>query len=428
MPQGGIVTTFSDITDRVAAANALARANETLERRVRERTAELMDANKLLEVAKAKADEANLDKTRFLAAASHDLLQPLNAARLYTTSLVERELPGSEGLISRNIDASLSSVEEILGALIDLSRMDAGRIEAELSDVPLKDLFDSVDVEFAHIAREKKIDLRVVRTSAWVRSDRRLLRRVLQNLVANAVKYTRSGKVLVGVRRRGASLVVEVHDTGPGIPSSQHALIFKEFQRLDQSAGEARGLGLGLSIVERIGKVLGTGVEVSSTVGRGSCFRVALPEAQGRVAEPVIAPVSGRAASALAGCRVLCVDNEPTVLAGMQTLLSGWGCEVLTADSAQSALKALNAAQSIPDVLICDYHLDHGTGVDAIETIRKVTGRKLPAVIITADHSPEVQRTLRQMGLLQLRKPLKAAALRAVLTRYVRRGALEAAQ
>ena len=230
------------------------------------------------------------------------------------------------------------------------------------------------------------------------------------------------------MRRRGANHVLEIRDTGPGIPASQVHLIFKEFQRLDQSVGQARGLGLGLSIVERIAKVLETNVTVKSVVGKGSCFAFALPEAQGRIEDPVIAAIPARNNSALAGCRVLCIDNEPAVLDGMETLLSGWGCAVVTAPDTQTALAGLNKAQAIPDVLICDYHLDQGTGVDAIETIRKVTGRKIPAVIITADHSPEVQRTLRQMGLLQLRKPLKAAALRAVLTRYVKRGSLEAAQ
>src|SRR5690606_26672582 len=285
MPQGGVVATYSDITDRVASANALARANENLERRVRERTAELLRVNAALAIAKAKADEANLDKTRFLAAASHDLLQPLNAARLYASSLVERPLDEADALIARNIDASLAAVEEILSALIDISRMDAGRPEPEITDVALNELFQHLEVEFAPLAREKGLELRVVPTSLWVRTDRRLLRRVLQNLVANAVKYTSNGSVLLGARRRNGSVLVQVTDTGRGIPSSKHELNFKAFQRLDDHGPEIRGLGLGLTIVERICRVLQSPNSINSRPGRGSTFSVLLPSAEPRSVE-----------------------------------------------------------------------------------------------------------------------------------------------
>src|SRR5262245_496876 len=227
MPQGGIVTTYSDITERVEAAEALARANETLERRVRERTAELTDVNQALAVAKRKADEANLDKTRFLAAASHDVLQPLNAARLYVTSLVERSQSGQEATLAGNIDASLEAVEEILGVLIEISRLDAGRLEPDITVFPLNEVFERLKVEFAPLAREKALDLRILATQSWVRSDRRLLRRLLQNLVSNAIKYTATGKVLLGVPRRGDQLAILVSDTGPGIPRSKRTIIFK---------------------------------------------------------------------------------------------------------------------------------------------------------------------------------------------------------
>ena len=280
MPQGGIVTTYSDITERVAASEALARANETLERRVRERTAELLEVNQALAVAKRKADDANLDKTRFLAAASHDVLQPLNAARLYVTSLVERQLGGPEATLVRNIDASLEAVEEILNVLIEISRLDTGRLEPDITAFPLEEVFERLEVEFAPLAREKGLELRIVATSLAVRSDRRLLRRVLQNLLSNAIKYTATGKVLLGVRRRGHTIIVQVCDTGPGIPSSKRMIIFKEFERLEETASSVRGLGLGLSIVERIGKVLGHRIGLQSVPGRGSMFSVDLPRAE----------------------------------------------------------------------------------------------------------------------------------------------------
>ncbi|MCL4768203.1 MAG: PAS-domain containing protein [Hyphomicrobiaceae bacterium] len=420
MPQGGVVATYSDITDRVAAANALARANETLERRVRERTAELLRVNAQLAVAKAKADEANFDKTRFLAAASHDLLQPLNAARLYSSSLVERHLSETDAVVARNVDASLSAVEEILGALIDISRMDAGRLAPEITDVPLDALLSHLKLEFEPLAREKGLELRVMSTSLWVRTDRTLLRRVLQNLVANAVKYTERGSVLLGARRRNGAVRVQVSDTGRGIPPSKHEVIFKEFQRLDDHSSEIRGLGLGLSIVERICRVLEVPISLSSRPGQGSTFAVLLPRAEpnARAAGPVLRV---QAQGPIAGCVTLCIDNEPAVLEGMETLLAGWGCKVLTASSAAGALEVVGRFKAVPDIILADYHLDGETGLQAVLKVREVVGGDLPAVFITADHSPEVERELRSRGFALLRKPLKAAALRAVITRLAMR-------
>ena len=420
MPQGGVVATYSDITDRVASANALARANENLERRVRERTAELLRVNAALAIAKAKADEANLDKTRFLAAASHDLLQPLNAARLYASSLVERPLSEDDGLIARNIDASLAAVEDILSALIDISRMDAGRLEPEITDVPLDDLFSHLDVEFTPLAREKGLELRVVPSSLWVRTDRRLLRRVLQNLVANAVKYTSSGVVLVGARRRKGAVLVQVTDTGRGIPASKHELIFKEFQRLEDSGPEIRGLGLGLSIVERICRVLQMPITVNSRPGHGSTFSILLPSAITR--SPAAKPAArGPVQGPIAGCLVLCIDNEPAVLEGMETLLVGWGCKVLTASSGSDALEAVEQAKVVPDIILADYHLDEHTGLEAVIGLREAINADVPVAFITADHSPEVERELRARGFALLRKPLKAASLRALMTQLTLR-------
>ncbi len=414
MPQGGIVTTFSDITDRVAAANALARANETLERRVRERTAELLEVNAALAIAKSKADEANLDKTRFLAAASHDILQPLNAARLYATSLCERTLPRPEHRLAVNVDASLSAVEEIFSALIEISRMDAGRMEPGIAEFPLAEVFSQLLVEFEPLAREKGLQLKAAPTTVWLRSDRRMLRRVLQNLVANAIKYTREGTVLLGARRRGADVEVQVCDTGPGIPQDKQSVIFKEFQRLEGPGSTVRGLGLGLSIVERICRILNHQIHLASVPRRGSTFSVRVPRAEtGSVAQIEQAQLQRQ--GGLSELAVLCIDNEPAVLSGMEALLTGWGCAVRTAPSSQTALSIMSETQFAPDILLADYHLDSGTGVDAVLRIRKALDRKIPAIIITADHSLEVQREVKSHELALLRKPLKAAALRAIL-------------
>jgi signal transduction histidine kinase/CheY-like chemotaxis protein len=421
MPQGGIVTTYSDITDRVEAEEALARANETLERRVHERTAELTEVNKALGVAKRKADEANLDKTRFLAAASHDVLQPLNAARLYVTSLVERQPDGNEATLARNIDASLEAVEEILNVLIEISRLDTGRMEPDLTVFALKELFDRLAVEFYPLARPKGLTLKIIPTGIFVRSDRRLLRRMLQNLLSNAIKYTASGKVLVGVRRRGRDVSIEVCDTGPGIPHGKRALIFKEFQRLEETAHTVKGLGLGLSIVERIGKVLGHRVALASMPGRGSKFSIELPRAEpSGVAR---AEQAKARLSPIAGLGVLCIDNEPAVLQGMQALLAGWGCRVTTAVSAAAALDALGS--EVPDIILADYHLDGGTGFEAVQAVRAATRAQIPVIIITADHTAEVQRAARQRGYAVLSKPLKAAALRALMHHMAPRQAAE---
>ncbi|HJZ45060.1 MAG TPA: NahK/ErcS family hybrid sensor histidine kinase/response regulator [Hyphomicrobiaceae bacterium] len=414
MPQGGIVTTYSDITERVAASEALARANETLERRVRERTAELLDVNRALAIAKRKADDANLDKTRFLAAASHDVLQPLNAARLYVTSLVERQLGGPEATLVRNIDASMEAVEEILNVLIEISRLDAGRLEPDITAFPLEEVFERLAVEFSPLAREKGLELRIVPTSLAVRSDRRLLRRVLQNLLSNAIKYTPAGKVLLGVRRRGDTITVQVCDSGPGIPSSKRTLIFKEFERLEETASSVRGLGLGLSIVERIGKVLGHRIGLYSIPGYGSTFSVDLPRAE-RLIPTQPGLQATLPAGRLAGLTIMCVENEPSALLGMQALLDGWGCTVIAAEGTGEALNLLRESGAVPDIILADYHLDDGTGIETVAAVRAATRAEIPAIIITADHSAAVQREVRARGYALLRKPLKAAALRALM-------------
>jgi Na+/proline symporter/CheY-like chemotaxis protein len=417
MPGGGLVTTFTDITPSVKAAEALERANATLERRVRERTGELTRLNVELGRAKAEADEANVSKTRFIAAASHDILQPLNAARLYVTSLIERQRAGEDGDLVQNIDASLEAVEEIFAALLDISRLDTGAMRPEITDFRIDELLQRLEVEFAPLAREKGLDLKFMPCSQPVRSDRRLLRRLLQNLVSNAVKYTPKGGVLVGCRHRGPRLRIEVYDTGIGIPNAKRRAVFKEFHRLDHGARVARGVGLGLSIVERIARVLDSEVALKSTFGRGSRFSVEVPRAASLVDEPTL-HVMKAAAGQLAGTVVLCIDNERAILDGMQTLLGGWGCRVLKAADLAEALAAIEERKLEPDGLLVDYHLDDGNGIAAIMEMRRRYGRDLAAILVTADRSVRVREEARAAGVHVLNKPIKPASLRALITQW----------
>jgi Na+/proline symporter/signal transduction histidine kinase len=416
MPDGGTVTTFTDITGSVAAADALERANETLERRVHERTEELTRLNAALARAKGEADAANISKTKFLAAASHDILQPLNAARLYVTSLIERG-GGEDRRLVGNIDASLEAVEEIFGALLDISRLDTGAMRPDFSSFRIDELMRQIELEFAPLASAKGLDLTFVPCGCVVRSDRRLLRRLVQNLVSNAVKYTPQGRVLVGCRRHGDLLRIDVYDTGVGIPESQQRDIFVEFHRLDQGARIARGLGLGLSIVERVARVLSAPVAVRSSAGRGSHFAVTVPVS---TAIPVTLPAREDPRvhpSQIAGITALCIDNEPAVLDGMEALLHGWGCRVIKAPDLAAAMAAIAESPAPPNGLLIDYHLDQGTGLEAIDALRRVCG-DLPAILITADRSPAVREAARAEGIQVLNKPLKPAALRALLAQW----------
>jgi Na+/proline symporter/signal transduction histidine kinase len=413
MPQGGIVITYTDITEREAAAEALARANETLERRVEARTQELA-------IAKAKADEANLSKTRFLAAASHDVLQPLNAARLYAASLIERSPPAELGRLARNIDASLDGVEEILNALLDISRLDSGAMKPDFTVFPIKDLLEQIRIDFEPIAKARGISFKILDSGALIRSDRKLLRRILQNLISNALKYNREkGRAVLGCRRHGRNLVIEVHDSGPGIPEHQRDLIFKEFQRLDHHI-HAPGLGLGLSIVERMCRVLGHELALRSKLEHGSTFTVNVPLARWiEMEQPRPFPARPAPYGDLRGTIVLCIDNERSIIDGMNTLLSGWQCQVMTAVDAEDAISQLQKAMIVPHIIVSDYHLDRTDGCTAIKTVSAACETELPGIIVTADGSYEVRRLVNDAGYAFLQKPVKPAALRALLTSMV---------
>lgn len=419
LPDGGLVTTYTDITEAVAA-------EEALEARVRERTEELTRVNSQLQQAKRDAEEANLSKTRFLAAASHDVLQPLNAARLYATALTDRDRQAGSPEMAENVESSLDAVEEIISALLEMSRLDAGAMRPEITTFRLDETLRQLQRDFEPMAKEKQINLVMMPTSLTIRSDRRLLRRLLQNLISNAIKYTPTGTVLVGCRRRGLQTAIQVIDTGLGIPASKQKLVFREFERLEQGAKVARGLGLGLSIVERIARTLGHRINLRSFPGKGSTFEVVVPRAPSL--PEAVPPAEARlpASGPLKGMVVMVVDNEPAIVDGMRLLLAGWGCSVMTAGSAQEAQTIAEVCMVQPDAIIADYHLDDGNGIEVIRQVRQALGVAIPATLLTADRSIEVRASAQDERIDLMNKPLKPAALRSLLSRWrVTRSAAE---
>ncbi len=416
----GVVVTLTDITEQVQSEAALREANENLERWVEERTRELRETNQALERAKLEAEEANRSKTKFLAAASHDLLQPLNAARLFTMALsVNRSSEENSELIGR-AETSLTAVDDLLSALLDISKLDAGAVPPKFEDFAADDLLSQLKTEFAVMAEKSDLDLRVVPSSLVVRSDPKLLRRVLQNLLSNAIRYAESGKVLMGCRRNARGVRIEVWDTGPGIPAEQLEAVFEEFRRLDQSAGREQGAGLGLAIVERIARTLGHEIDVQSWPGKGTVFSVGLPVGN-RHAIRVPAPVQTlHPRSELEGRMVLCIDNEQSILDGMNAVLDRWGARVLMATDMVSARRAITDSDIPPDLIIADYHLAPGEkGVDAVQDIRLLADHQIPAIVVTADRSDEVRNEATEADCQVLNKPVKPGALRALMMRQL---------
>jgi signal transduction histidine kinase/CheY-like chemotaxis protein len=412
-------------TDFQGNAFSLFQTAIVLESKVRERTTALEEALRELEVAKGKADQGNLSKTRFLAAASHDLLQPLSAARIFASTLAERRLaPGNRDLACRVL-AALDSVEEILTALLDISKLDAGAEPVSIADFHLATVFGVLAEEFGILALRKGVSLRFIACSLAVRSDRRLLARVLRNYVSNAIRYTApGGRVLVGCRRRRGALLIGVWDTGRGVPADKLEEIFEEFRRLDVDGKESeRGVGLGLAIVRRIARGLEHPLEVRSRPGRGSLFGIVVPLAAAAPPPPSARPQIPEpvAVSGLRGARIVVVDNDEAVLAGLLALLGNWGCETIGAVSGAAAQTAIAARPWRPDLIVADYYLSRQeVGLDVVAAIRRQFDARVPAVVITADYSAQLEARVRQAGCYLLNKPVHKGKLRSLLAHLLR--------
>jgi signal transduction histidine kinase/CheY-like chemotaxis protein len=424
----GIFVLIRDITERRRTAEALHQAYLHLEQRVAQRTSELtalndqllqeIDERRRMETrlrdAKLEAEQANLSKTKFLAAVSHDLLQPLNAARLFTSALLERP---SEKLV-RNVSNSLEDVENLLGTLVDISKLDAGVIKADIAPFALSELLENLAVEYTELARSEGLELHFIGCSALVRSDIQLLARILRNLLSNAIRYTYQGRIVLGCRRQHQRLSIQVWDSGMGIAEERLEEIFQEFKRGDvQRPDQDRGLGLGLAIVEKIAGILGHRIGVKSWPGKGSMFSVEVPLSATAPKSLPMPAMSEPMLERLQGARVWVLDNDAAICAGMRTLLEGWGCRVVTALSEQDLARQVDNYHAEADLLIADYHLDDDqNGVDAVARINARRASAIPAMMITANYSNELKQQIRELGHTLMHKPVRPMKLKTAMS------------
>lgn len=407
--------------------------NDELEQRVSARTDELLEANLNLQKqiaqreqieqdlrdARDAAEAANRSKDKYLAAASHDLLQPLNAARLLISTLRERNLPSVEQVLVERTHQALEGAEDLLTDLLDISRLDQAAVKPDIALYRLDELFAPLVSEFQSVAAATGLNLRVHTGRYAISTDLRLMTRILRNFLSNACRYTDEGCILLGARRRGDRLRLEVWDTGRGIAADRLDSIFLEFNQLDVGrAADRKGVGLGLAIVERIAEILRYPIAVRSWPGRGSMFSIEVP-----ISAEMPLPISQAAAqpgtgNPLPGRRLLVLDNEVSILESMSALLEQWGCEVVTATDQAAALAALQGRA--PELILADYHLDHGVvGCEVVRHLREHFGLRIPAVIITADRTDQCRRSLQRLEAPLLNKPVKPGKLRAVLSQLL---------
>jgi len=384
----------------------------TLEGKVEERTRQL--------------ELANRAKSRFLATASHDLRQPLHALGLFVAQLHGRTGADDRRRIVAGIEAALSAMNELFNALLDISKLDSGMLAPNLTEFPVAHLLKRIETTFAGVARERGLTLDIVGNSAWVRSDFILLERIMLNLVSNAIRYTSTRGVLVGCRKRGDNLRIEVWDTGSGIPEDQHQNIFSEFYRLEKSErDQGGGLGLGLAIVDRLCRLLNHPVDLKSVPRKGSCFAITVPLVRAQ-AEAVKPQSSARARLVAPDSKlVVVIDDDPLVLEGMGGLIRSWGCRVVTGNTDSAVLDVLARYDEPPNVIISDYHLRNGkTGIEVIAHLREALTAPIPAFLMSGDTNPGPQREAQTNGYALLHKPIDPATLRATLTQVLKKQAM----
>ncbi len=415
IPNKGYVITYTDISDYHNMVDALRESNETLEQRVTERTGELTQINQKLVVAKSDAESANISKTRFLAAASHDLAQPLNAARLFTTALQHIDLPEDPRQLISHLSDSLQNAESLIKELFDIAKIDAGVVKKSISHFAIEELLTSLSKDFILLMKEKKLDFHTHDSSQIVMTDKKLLRRILQNLLMNALRYTPSGRVVLGCRRLHDKLSIEVWDTGVGIAAQDIGDIFTEFKRCHHRTFE-EGSGLGLATVQRLCLLLDLHIEVLSVVGKGSVFKITLPLGdKAKMAQlKNIEVLSANDNNSDKQLKILCIDNDEKILQGMSSLLTQWQHEVICAAS----LREIDVKQ-LPDIILADYHLDDGeNGVALVQHLFEQWQQVIPCIIISADPTETVKEESKKAGFLFLQKPLKPHVLRAAIARF----------
>ncbi|MFC3034867.1 PAS-domain containing protein [Pseudoalteromonas fenneropenaei] len=412
LPGGGFVTTYTDITEFVRQQQALQQANLSLEEKIQARTQALTEANQLLEQANREAKRATESKTRFFAAASHDLLQPFNAASLFCALMSERAQGTELATLSDNIKSSLASAEDLLSSILELTKLDAGAFKVSTARFASLSLLRPLCTEYQALAQSKGLTFVTELCEVTLHTDKALLKRIISNLLSNAIRYTEQGEVRLRLERHGDALSILVEDTGIGIAKQDQEAIFQEFKQISEKA-HGQGLGLGLAISKRMCDLLGIKLVLGSEVGKGTQFTLLLP-CQDPIAEKRPEELAENTPdNTLAGLRVWLLDNDTNALAALQQLLRNWGCEVAVARDGK-ALQALHAHQQA-DLLIADYQLDGGiTGLQVIAEL----GLELPIIINTADHDEVIREKITDAGFPLLYKPLKAPALKRLLKRY----------